>query len=716
MSAPQRTPPSPVPAVDRRALREWWRVLFVPGDVFQVQATDGSALWAGVYHSTDFDALADHIEALTRLQPRVRLAVTLNPLQPDLLSAGPLAPAAAFAGPTQVRERRWLPVVITGAAEPARELASRVGATLGAEGWPAPVLCYTPEGAALLYRVRLRMTREDEAVLAGTLRTLCSRFLAPEAEISNRGLSPAFAVGIPGTGPEADRWTVIKAPSWIDMVPREELTADRSPEVHAAPAPTPAPLPRIVESFVEPIATPVVTPVAPVAPPLPVEAPVFAQVPGLPPAPIPPGHDEFESGLLMLDEAFGLVAAPGGRLLEPEDLPPLPAGVQADTSHDAFSKAAVAAAHAPVTPVPNRPVAPVTIEPIVDVDPVAPQPTPPAPAPPPPVPAPPAPPAPPPPVQAAPEPWSPPPLPVDEPRAAPSSPPPTALVLPGSLPVFDGAALLDRYRARHQRLSGVVSWPFDALNRGGSVLAGLVVIEGNDAEINTALALQILWHAVVGSGETSLAGGFLSFHLSRPALVDALVSHLSGLSVDVLHHGQPRQRVDPVDGLRLTASARRRLTSAITALDAAAHRVHLLDAETAPVPVDLRPREWIAAMTTEARRRADATRTVWVIDDWSGWLNASAHDDPVVELLAHLRNQPDDVVVILSDDAPDQLRQASTVQVVATPQPAGGTTSNAVVVTTSETRRGRGRATVTLRFDADAYRFTVPAASRKSRA
>lgn len=642
-------------------------MLFVPGDVFQVQATAGHSLWGGVYHSTDFDALADHIEALTRLQPDVQLSVTVNPLQADQLSAGPLAPVAAFVGPAQVRERRWLPVIITGEAEAARELASRVGATLGAEGWPAPVLCYTPEGAALLYRVRLRMTREDEAVLAGTLRTLCSRFLAPQAEVSNRGLSPACAVGIPGAGPEARRWTVVKAPSWIDMVPREELTADRSPEVHPA----------------EP---PVVTPHPPVAPPSAVTPSVVSAAaearaedvpPGLPD--LPQVQDEFESGLQMLDEAFGQLPIPGGTHASLGDLPPMPIGADEADRDDPFARAAFAVAQDAIP------------TPVVAVSP-----------------APPAPPAPEPQIATVPFEVLRDPDPVARPSAA--------LVIPGSLPVFDGTAILDRYRARHQHRSGSVPWPFEPLNRGGHHLTGLVLVEGPDPTVNAVLAMQVLWHAVVERGDAAVAGGLLSFNQTRGALVDAVVSYLSGLSLDVLHHGQPRQPIDPVDGLRLTASARRRLTAAVTALDAAAHRVHFLDLEVMPVPQGVRPREWLLAMTAEARRRAECTRTVWVLDDWSGWLAASAHDDPVLELQAYLRNQPDDVVIILSEAPPDQLRHASTVQVSAVPDATADGAAPLVTVSSAETRRSRSRGSVRLRFNADVHRFVVPAASRKSRA
>ncbi|MCC7186663.1 MAG: hypothetical protein IT185_10505, partial [Acidobacteria bacterium] len=261
-----------------------------------------------------------------------------------------------------------------------------------------------------------------------------------------------------------------------------------------------------------------------------------------------------------------------------------------------------------------------------------------------------------------------------------------------------------------------IAWPFDALNRGGHHLSGLVLVHGTDPAVNSALALQLLWHAVVERDDAGVAGGVLSFHQTRLALVDHVVSLLSGLSLDVLHHGQPRQRPDPVDGLRLTTAARRRLTSAVTMLDAAAHRVHLLDLEVMPVPERVRPREWLAAMTGEARRRADSARTVWVLDDWTGWLAASAHDDPVLELQAYLRNRPDDVVIVLSEAPPDQLRHASSVQVSVVPESADEGANPLVTVSSVETRRSRTRASVRLRFNADVHRFVVPAASRTSRA
>ncbi|MDA1307343.1 MAG: hypothetical protein O2917_08790 [Acidobacteria bacterium] len=55
--------------VDGRALRDWWTLLYVPGDVFHVQARSGGRLWAGTYHYNDLDTVVEHLDDLGRLVP-----------------------------------------------------------------------------------------------------------------------------------------------------------------------------------------------------------------------------------------------------------------------------------------------------------------------------------------------------------------------------------------------------------------------------------------------------------------------------------------------------------------------------------------------------------------------------------------------------------------------------------------------------------------------
>lgn len=93
MWTPQPSPGAGPPVrADAHAFREWCRLLYVPGDVFQVQVRDGDAAWSGVYHFNDLDDVVAHLDQLATDRPEAAVGLTVNPVRPELLSQGVLAP------------------------------------------------------------------------------------------------------------------------------------------------------------------------------------------------------------------------------------------------------------------------------------------------------------------------------------------------------------------------------------------------------------------------------------------------------------------------------------------------------------------------------------------------------------------------------------------------------------------------------------------------
>lgn len=205
----------------------------MPGDVFYVTATDGARTWAGAFHYNDLDALVERLETMSRATPQLAVSACVNPVKTELLSRVPFSSGAPAAVATDVREWRWLPVVIRGDATQALDLATRMSSTLSAEGWSAPVIVRSPGGAVLLYRVRLRTDPDDADLVRRCQQTLAARFLTQRAEVTLDGCAVELATGVPGLGGRETRWRVERAPARLDLVARDLLTAGRAPEVQA---------------------------------------------------------------------------------------------------------------------------------------------------------------------------------------------------------------------------------------------------------------------------------------------------------------------------------------------------------------------------------------------------------------------------------------------------------------------------------------------------
>jgi len=521
--------PSVAALIDGRALRDWWTLLYVPGDVFHVQARSGGRVWAGTYHYNDLDTVIEHLDALIRTAPELAVSATVNPVTAEGLAQGPLTEVADPVLVPEVRERRWLPVVVEGTGAAALELATRMASTLGAEGWASPVIVQSPEAAVLLYRVRLRNTQDDQAVVVRAYDTLTARFLAEDARLSPAGTMPDLQVGVPGAGAVTQRWRVVRAPSRLDVVTREQLQAGRAPVVESASG---------------------------------WEA------------------DAFETGLEHLERVFA--DSVPSRLVSAD---PLELGTRGFFDEPPTGSPAL-------HPRPTELMA----------------------------------------LRATPRPAVP------------------------HLPETDFEEALERYRLQHQQKSVRLSTSFTTVDQAIGGLQGLVVLDGDAGDGRLVLALQMAVAALFGEEGTGTGVVIVSLDLHRQAIMDRLVSHVSGVPSDVLNHGHARQKVHGQDGLRLDSRERRAVKDAVARLAAVQSRLCVVDGEWVSRRTSaVRPREWLAGLLAEAKRSVGASRCLCVLDDLRGWTELTAGLDAVAELQRVSTAHPEDallVVAVSEDTAP----------------------------------------------------------------
>lgn len=113
-------------------------------------------------------------------------------------------------------------------------LAHEVRDALAAEGWPAPALVDSGNGAALLYRVKLRADAKSDALVRGVLDALALRFDTETARVDKTVGNRARLARVPytlnkkGTG-NAERphreASIIDAPAKLETVPAKLLKA-----------------------------------------------------------------------------------------------------------------------------------------------------------------------------------------------------------------------------------------------------------------------------------------------------------------------------------------------------------------------------------------------------------------------------------------------------------------------------------------------------------
>jgi hypothetical protein len=239
------------------------RILFTPGQTVEVRAITDDGIASGYFDS--WEELAAKVEALDSLPNIQGVYVTLNPVNPALLSRRAnriktrLGKKDVTTADGDIVQRRWLPIDV----DPARPSgvsfteeehraaiakAKRVAEYLTGMGWPAPVLADSGNGAHLLYRIELPNDDAARDLVKRCLEVLASMFNDAVAQVDTANFNAARIWKLYGTmsrkgdsTPDRPhrRAALIENPDNPDVVDRAMLTrlAGVLPDSPAAPAP-----------------------------------------------------------------------------------------------------------------------------------------------------------------------------------------------------------------------------------------------------------------------------------------------------------------------------------------------------------------------------------------------------------------------------------------------------------------------------------------------
>ncbi len=242
-----------------RPVLEALDLLLAPGGVAELRALGRDGRVSSGYFD-DPARLADAIEPLDAAGDCRGIYVTLNPVAPALLARranrieARLGRGDATTADGDIVSRRWLPVDIdparpSGVSSTAGEHAAALAAAgtirafLAGEGWPAPVVADSGNGAHLLYRVDLPNNDDATALVKAVLAALDERFSTPSAKVDTANFNAARIWKVYGTvGRKGDstpdrphrRAAILERPPGPGVVPAELLRA-----LVAAPAPPP---------------------------------------------------------------------------------------------------------------------------------------------------------------------------------------------------------------------------------------------------------------------------------------------------------------------------------------------------------------------------------------------------------------------------------------------------------------------------------------------
>jgi len=163
-------------------------VLFPPGSVVEVRAIADNAIHSGYF--SNHKSLCERVDQLESLPEVQGIYVTLNEVDPALLSRRAnrvkmhLGRKDATTSDGDILRRRWFPVDLdpirpSGVSSTDDEhqaaivRAAEIAAYLGREqGWPAPILADSGNGAHLLYRIDLPNDEHATALVKGCLEVL----------------------------------------------------------------------------------------------------------------------------------------------------------------------------------------------------------------------------------------------------------------------------------------------------------------------------------------------------------------------------------------------------------------------------------------------------------------------------------------------------------------------------------------------------------------
>ena len=174
------------------------QVMFRPGQVVEVRAITDDGVASGYFN--DYSALEKAVNLLDTLPGVQGIYVTLNEVDPALLSRRVnrvkvrLSKKDATTADADIIRRRWLPIDIdpvrpSGVSSTEKEhddamaKADQVAAYLAGNGWPAPLVADSGNGAHLLYQIDLPNDEASCKIVEQCLEVLAAMFDGPESTI-----------------------------------------------------------------------------------------------------------------------------------------------------------------------------------------------------------------------------------------------------------------------------------------------------------------------------------------------------------------------------------------------------------------------------------------------------------------------------------------------------------------------------------------------------
>lgn len=237
------------PIVSQEEVVKALRLIVPPGQVTELRVLDAVTSQDRRPHveSGYFDDIDKLAAAAATITKAVAFYITPNPVNPALLSRAANRIRPAWKEPTtadhDIERRCWL-LVDCDAKKPAGisstddehtaslELASRIRAELDAEGWSAPIMADSSNGAHLLYRVDL--PTDDGGLVKRCLEALAARFNTEKVTVDTAVYNTSRIWKLYGTlackgdnTPERPHRMsrVLEAPETLSVVVEDKLNA-----------------------------------------------------------------------------------------------------------------------------------------------------------------------------------------------------------------------------------------------------------------------------------------------------------------------------------------------------------------------------------------------------------------------------------------------------------------------------------------------------------
>lgn len=229
-------------------------ILKSPGQLFEIRILKGKSIISGYF--TDVETLEESFKTVDLRGSNI--FYTLNTINPDCYSREQhncFRQSKTTTSDSDIVAYQWMlvdldPVRATGISSSASEVkeayevANRIIDYLKGRGYPAPVMALSGNGIHLLYRIALKNTAENAALIEKCLKALDLMFSSEKVEIDKKVFNPSRISKLYGTKAQKGTSTkdrphrlsrIIKKPDEIKVVEKELL------EKLAAEFPTEAP-------------------------------------------------------------------------------------------------------------------------------------------------------------------------------------------------------------------------------------------------------------------------------------------------------------------------------------------------------------------------------------------------------------------------------------------------------------------------------------------